>query len=124
VNLGAGTTTSNLKNTYGTVALWTPDGVRDTGLQFLGTLFGDHSKTGICLPLTTGSVIGAGANVVGRMPGKVVAPFAWGELGRFETFRVDKFLEVAERVMGRRSVTLGARARRQLAASHAARWSE
>jgi UDP-N-acetylglucosamine diphosphorylase/glucosamine-1-phosphate N-acetyltransferase len=124
VNLGAGTTTSNLKNTYGTVALWTPDGVRDTGLQFLGTLFGDHSKTGICLPLTTGSVIGAGANVVGRMPGKVVAPFAWGEPGRFETFRVDKFLEVAEKVMGRRSVTLGARTRRQLAASYAARWSE
>ena len=124
VNLGAGTTTSNLKNTYGSVALWTPDGVRDTGLQFLGTLFGDHSKTGICLPLTTGTVIGAGASVVGRMPGKVVAPFAWGEPGRFETFRVDKFLEVAERVMSRRSMTLGARARRQLAASHAARWSE
>ena len=53
VNLGAGTTTSNLKNTYGSVALWTPDGVRDTGLQFLGTLFGDHAKTGIGLTLTT-----------------------------------------------------------------------
>ena len=31
VNLGSGTTTSNLKNTYGTVALWTPQGTRDTG---------------------------------------------------------------------------------------------
>jgi len=46
VNLGAGTVTSNLKNTYGTVALWTPTGVRDTGMQFLGTMFGDHVKTG------------------------------------------------------------------------------
>ena len=123
VNLGAGTTTSNLKNTYGAVSLWTPDGVRDTGLQFLGSLFGDHAKTGINLSLTTGSVIGAGANVVGRMPPKVVPPFAWGEPGGFETYRVEKFLEVVERVMARRSMTLGARARKQLAASHAARWS-
>ena len=65
MNLGAGTITSNLKNTYGTVALWTPSGVRDTGMQFLGTLFGDHVKTGIGLRLTTGTVLGAGANVYG-----------------------------------------------------------
>jgi UDP-N-acetylglucosamine diphosphorylase / glucose-1-phosphate thymidylyltransferase / UDP-N-acetylgalactosamine diphosphorylase / glucosamine-1-phosphate N-acetyltransferase / galactosamine-1-phosphate N-acetyltransferase len=45
-NLGAGTITSNLKNSYGGVALWTPDGVQDTGLQFLGSLLGDHVKTG------------------------------------------------------------------------------
>ena len=36
-------------------ALWTPAGVRDTGMQFLGTLFGDHAKTGIGLRLTTGT---------------------------------------------------------------------
>jgi len=44
VNLGAGTITSNLKNTYGPVQLWTPSGMRDTGMQFLGTFFGDHAK--------------------------------------------------------------------------------
>ena len=42
VNLGALTTTSNLKNTYGPVQLWTPSGIRSTGQQFVGTLFGDH----------------------------------------------------------------------------------
>ena len=73
VNLGAGTITSNLKNTYGTVGLWTPTGVRDTGMQFLGTMFGDHVKTGIGLRLTTGTVLGAGANVYGSMPPKVVS---------------------------------------------------
>src|SRR4029079_5154107 len=62
VNLGAGTTTSNLKNTYGTVQMWTPAGFRDTGLQFLGTMFGDHVKTGIGSMLTTGTILGAGAN--------------------------------------------------------------
>ena len=65
VNLGAGTTTSNLKNTYGPVHLWTPSGTRSTGLQFLGSLIGDHAKTGIGSMLTTGRVIGAGANIYG-----------------------------------------------------------
>jgi hypothetical protein len=119
VNLGAGTTTSNLKNTYGTVALWTPEGVRDSGLQFLGTLFGDHAKTGIGLRLTTGSVIGAGANVYGSvMPGKHVEPFAWGEAGALGAYRLDKFVAVAARAMARREVTLGADGRAQLAAAY------
>ena len=124
VNLGAGTITSNLKNTYGTVHLWTPSGVRDTEMQFLGTLFGDHAKTGIGTRLTTGCVLGAGANVFGsEMPPKAVSPFAWGETGDFETYRVDKFLEVAERMMARRHVELGEAMRGQLTRAHERRWS-
>lgn len=124
VNLGAGTTTSNLKNTYGSVTLWTPAGLRDTGLQFLGTLFGDHAKTGIGTRLTTGTVIGAGANVFGgAMPPKVVAPFAWGDGEPYQVYAVEKFLSVAEHVMSRRNVTFGERARRQLGEAHARRWS-
>lgn len=124
VNLGAGTTTSNLKNTYGAVALWTPDGVRDTGLQFLGTLFGDHVKTGIGLRLTTGCVLGAGANVVDRMPPKMVAPFAWGSGAPYATYALDKFLETAARVMARRHVPLDAAAERHLRGAFARRWSD
>ena len=60
----------------------------------------------------------------GAMPPKVVAPFAWGVAGTFETYRLDKFLEVAARVMARRSVALSERGRAQLAAAHAARWTE
>jgi len=124
VNLGASTVTSNLKNTYGSVSLWTPDGVRDTTLQFLGTMFGDHAKTGIGSRLTTGTVLGAGANVYGStMPPKAVPPFAWGERPPYATYRLDKFLEVAERMMARRHVQLSERSRRQLAASHEARWT-
>lgn len=123
VNLGAGTITSNLKNTYGTVALWTPEGVQDTGLLNLGTLFGDHAKTGIGLRLTTGTVIGTGANVYGSaMPPKVVPPFSWGDGAPYALYRADKFLDVAGRVMARRHVTLGERGRRWLAAVHEARW--
>jgi UDP-N-acetylglucosamine diphosphorylase/glucosamine-1-phosphate N-acetyltransferase len=106
VNLGAGTITSNLKNTYGTVALWTPDGVRDSGLQFLGTMFGDHVKTGIGLRLTTGCVLGAGANVFDTMPPKAVAPFSWGAGAPYEPFDAPKFVQTAERMMARRGVSL------------------
>jgi len=122
-NLGAGTITSNLKNSYGAVSLWTPRGVEETGLQFLGSLIGDHVKTGIGTLLTTGSVLGAGANVFGStMPPKVVAPFAWGEAPAWGSFALDRFLVVAERVMARRGVALTAGMRTHLAAMHAARW--
>jgi hypothetical protein len=123
-NLGASTVTSNLKNTYGSVALWTPQGVRDSGMQFLGTLFGDHAKTAIATRLTTGSVIGAGANVFATtMTSKVIAPFSWGGAsGDASVYAVDKFLSVAERVMSRRHVELTERGRRWLSAAHAARW--
>jgi UDP-N-acetylglucosamine diphosphorylase/glucosamine-1-phosphate N-acetyltransferase len=123
VNLGASTVTSNLKNTYGPVALWTPHGMRDTGMQFLGTMFGDHVKTAIGMRLSTGSVIGAGANVFGApMTPRVVAPFSWGAESSAPAYDVDKFLAVAERVMSRRQVTLGERARQWLTAAYAARW--
>jgi len=122
VNLGAETVTSNLKNTYHNVSLWTPDGLRDTNMQFLGTLFGDHVKTGINVPITTGTVLGAGANVMGGMPAKVVPPFSWCDGKSVKTYDLDKFLDVAARVMARRSVVLSERGREQLAASHAARW--
>jgi UDP-N-acetylglucosamine diphosphorylase/glucosamine-1-phosphate N-acetyltransferase len=123
-NLGAGTITSNLKNSYGPVSCWSPSGMRDTGMQFLGSLIGDHVKTGIGTRLTTGGVIGAGANCFGTpMPPKVVAPFAWGEAARWELFALDKFLEVVDRMMQRRGRSLSAAMRDCLAAAHAARWS-
>lgn len=124
VNLGAMTTTSNLKNTYGPVQLWTPTGVRSTGQQFLGTLFGDHVKTGIGTMLSTGTVMGAGASIFGgNVPAKVVPPFAWGDHEPYDTYDVTRFLAVAERVMSRRQVELGDKARKHLAEAHKRRWS-
>lgn len=107
VNLGASTVTSNLKNTYGPVALWTPQGTVTTPLQFLGTLFGDHVKTGIGLCITTGSVLGCGANVFGSNAPKMVPPFAWGDGAPYASYDVDKFVEATARVMARRACVLG-----------------
>lgn len=122
VNLGASTVTSNLKNTYGAVQLWTPGGMRSTGMQFLGALFGDHAKTAIGTRLTTGCVVGVGANVVepGLTP-KVVAPFRWGEGDA--VYDPERFVGVAERMMARRGVSLGEGGRRHLLRVFDQRWT-
>jgi UDP-N-acetylglucosamine diphosphorylase / glucose-1-phosphate thymidylyltransferase / UDP-N-acetylgalactosamine diphosphorylase / glucosamine-1-phosphate N-acetyltransferase / galactosamine-1-phosphate N-acetyltransferase len=102
-NLGAGTVTSNLKNTYGPVSF----NGEATGLQFLGSLVGDHAKTGILTRLTTGSCIGAGANVISDdVVRNVVPPFSFGSSG--ERYERDRFFETAVRVMARRQVTMSA----------------
>ncbi len=109
VNLGAGTTNSNLRNDYGTVRVTTPEGRIDTGLLKLGCLIGDHVKTGIGTTLNTGSVLGAGSNVFGGvMPPALVPPFSWGAGADLTEYRLDKFLEVTERVLARRGLELTA----------------
>jgi UDP-N-acetylglucosamine diphosphorylase/glucosamine-1-phosphate N-acetyltransferase len=103
VNLGAGTTTSNLKNTYGPVRLEVGGARIETGRSNLGTLFGDHAKTAIGTLLATGTVVGAGANVFGApTPPKHVPAFAWGCAG--ERVSEEGFLTVARRVLARREV--------------------
>ena len=102
-NLGAGTTTSNLKNTYGPIRL-EPAGARiETGRTFLGSLIGDHAKTAIGTMLATGTVVGAGASVFGtaNVP-KYVPALAWGCAGERQT--EDGFLRTAGRVMPRRDI--------------------
>jgi len=70
VNLGAGTTNSNLLNTYSQVVMkLEPNGRRhSTGLTFLGTIFGDHVKTAICTRIMTGTVFGTGAMIATTAP--------------------------------------------------------
>ena len=114
-NLGAGTITSNLKNTYGNVRLDLGGSLVDTGRQYLGTLVGDHVKTAIGTMLGTGTVLGLGANIFGDgRPAKYLPPFAWGLGG--ERMREDGFLAVAERVMPRRQVTMDEGVRTMLGA--------
>lgn len=105
VNLGAGTTTSNLKNTYGDVRLEVGGTRFETGRQFLGSLIADHAKTAIGTMLSTGTVIGAGANVFGGAVPKWVRPFAWGVVGE-ELVTEAGFLTIASRVLPRRQVEL------------------
>jgi len=104
VNLGAGTITSNLKNTYGPVRLDVAGAAIETGHMFLGSLIGDHAKTAIGTLLGTGTVVGAGASVFnGARAPKWVPPFSWGGDGA-DRLRRDGFLAIVERVLPRRNV--------------------
>jgi UDP-N-acetylglucosamine diphosphorylase/glucosamine-1-phosphate N-acetyltransferase len=115
VNLGAFTTNSDLKNNYGAIKVWTPHGLQDTGRMKMGCLIGDHVKTGIGLLLTTGIVVGAGANLYGTtMPPRYVEPFSWGEGSNLVEYRLTQFVDTAAKAMARRGVELDDRGRRHL----------
>ncbi len=116
-NLGAGTITSNLKNTYGPVRVTLGATRYETGLTFLGSLIGDHVKTAIGTMLPTGCVIGVGANLFGsRRPPSEVPAFAWGLDEPGVVMECGRFVEIAGRVLPRRDVAVDDRTRRYLAA--------
>jgi UDP-N-acetylglucosamine diphosphorylase/glucosamine-1-phosphate N-acetyltransferase len=105
-NFGADTNTSNLKNNYGNVKLWNyrVNDLVDTGRQFCGLMMGDHVKCSINTMFNTGTVVGVGVNLFGNgfLP-KVVPSFAWGGAEGFTTFNLNKMIELAYKVMERRS---------------------
>lgn len=113
-NLGAGTTNSNLLNTYGdVVARATPDGpLERTGLQFLGCVIGDHVKTAICTRIMTGAILGTGTMYAASAAANgTLPPYGWvtdeSPPGK-KFFRMEKFLEIAQTVMARRKVAMDA----------------
>ncbi len=107
VNIGAGTITSDLKNTYGTIRVSLNGVGVETGQCFIGSFIGDHSKTGIGTILPTGCVIGVASHVfaTSAVP-KFVPSFAWLTDAGMTEYRVDKAVHIARTVMGRRDVTL------------------
>lgn len=108
-NLGADTNTSNLKNNYLPVKIWSyiKEGFEDTGAQFCGLIMGDHSKSGINTMFNTGTVVGVGANIFGDgFPRSFIPSFSWGGASGFTTHQINKALETAEIVMSRRNQRL------------------
>lgn len=108
-NIGADTNTSNLKNNYEPVKLWdyTTDTFAKTGLQFLGLIMGDHSKCAINTMFNTGTVVGVSSNVFGAgFPRNFVPSFSWGGPAGFDTYPYSKAAETANRVLGRRNMSL------------------
>ena len=98
-NLGAGTTNSNLLNTYGQVVI---DRQR-TGEVFMGCVLGDHVRTAIGTRIMTGTVVGTGTMWAATVPivGRV-GPMRWVTDAGEKDYRPEKFLEVAQAAMARR----------------------
>ena len=112
VNLGALTTTSDLKNTYGEIDVFLRGNRVQTGLTFLGALIGDHTKTAIGTCLSTGTVIGINSSIhdIGAFPPKEISSFSWGTKKSEDAinyiYELDKALAIAEIVMNRRGKTI------------------
>jgi UDP-N-acetylglucosamine diphosphorylase/glucosamine-1-phosphate N-acetyltransferase len=104
VNLGAGTTTSNLKNTYGEITMnMGSAGEVSTGRRKLGSLIGDHTKTAILTRLMTGTYVGFCSMLSTSAPASRFVPSYtfWTERGA-EPYRMDKAIEVTRRSFERR----------------------
>ncbi len=107
VNLGAGTSNSDLKNTYGSVRVALTGAAIDTGRMFVGSFIADHAKTAINVSLPTGAVVGFASNVnVSRFADKFTPSFAWCTDGGRTGYDPARALDVAKKAMSRRNVAM------------------
>ena len=108
VNLGAMTTNSDLKNNYSNIKVVLNGKEIDTGLIKVGSMIGNHVKTGIGTLLNTGMYIGLGSNIFGggMVKEKFVPSFCWGGVEGFAEYKLEKMIDTAEIVMKRRGVKL------------------
>ena len=126
VNLGALTTTSDLKNNYGAVRVWVDGNMVDSGSPKVGAFVGAHVKTGIGTLLPTGASVGTAANLFGggRFAPKQVASFAWWDGEAFAEHELERCLATARVATSRRARDLTPGAEAALRALHAATVAE
>ncbi|RPI65823.1 MAG: transferase, partial [Ignavibacteriales bacterium] len=104
VNIGADTNCSDLKNNYGPVKFYNNGDMINSGLQFLGLIMGDHSKTAINTMFNTGTIVGFSCNIFGAgFPAKYIPSFSWGGADSITTYDIHKSIETAKRVLSRRN---------------------
>jgi UDP-N-acetylglucosamine diphosphorylase / glucose-1-phosphate thymidylyltransferase / UDP-N-acetylgalactosamine diphosphorylase / glucosamine-1-phosphate N-acetyltransferase / galactosamine-1-phosphate N-acetyltransferase len=109
VNLGAGTTTSNLKNNYSQIAVNLGNETHKTGSIFLGSIIGDHTKTSINTSLNTGSMIGIFCNLYGcGFHDKLIKSFTWSDADnkKFMKYEIDKAVLTGKFSMLRRKINM------------------
>ncbi len=121
VNVGAMTSTSDLKNDYSTVKMPLQGQMIDSGITKVGSFIGDHSKTALDSMFNTGSSVGIMAMVVpgGRLLPRFVPSFSsviWGELSSPQA--LDTAIDTARIVMQRRGQMLSPVAERLLRIVH------
>ncbi|MFH1712772.1 MAG: hypothetical protein ABH896_01100 [Candidatus Jacksonbacteria bacterium] len=126
VNLGAGTSTSNLKNTYGNVKCQmslqyggqanvksnpnvkcqTAQGVEkiDTGQQFLGCVIGDYTKAAINTSIYTGKIIGVCAQLFGVIDENVGSFVMKLPNSQKQEFELDAAIRCQKRMFERRGI--------------------
>lgn len=107
VNLGAGSTVSNLKNTYGNIRLNLGGKKADTGMLKLGPVVGDMAKLSIGALVYAGRSVGAGSQVSG-LAAEDVPSFSFYDSGSGKKVELllESVLETQRRMMERRGLTM------------------
>lgn len=103
-NIGAMTTTSDLKMTYGNIKMNNGNGKANTGLSKLGSFFADMCKTSIGTLVYSGRRIGVSSHLHGLVANDVPSFTIYGKgIGaRNVELRLDSALETQRKMMSRR----------------------
>jgi UDP-N-acetylglucosamine diphosphorylase/glucosamine-1-phosphate N-acetyltransferase len=109
VNIGAMTTTSDLKMTYGNIKM--NSGIKDkvdTGLNKIGSFFADMVKTSIGTLIYSGRRIGVSSHLHGLVARDVPSFTIYGtSIGvRNVELELDSVIETQKKMMGRRNQTM------------------
>lgn len=105
INLGAGTCNSDLKNTYGKINIQYGDNKVATGMQFLGCVMGDYSKSAINTSIFTGKVIGVCSMLYGFVTSNVPSFVNYARLfGQTAPLPADVMINTQQRMFSRRKV--------------------
>ncbi len=110
VNIGAGTTTSDLKNTYGTIRVYLGSERIETNLIKLGACIGDHCKTSIGCLIYSGVSIGTASHIHGVVTKNVPSftIFLEGIGGRNIELNLESAILTYRRMCRRRNVEASA----------------
>jgi glucose-1-phosphate thymidylyltransferase len=105
VNLGAGTSNSDLKNTYGEIRV-EYDGRRlDTGMQFFGCVIGDFAKSAINTSIFTGKSVGVASMLYGYVGQNVPCFCNYAKLfGQVTEVGLEQAITTQKRMFERRGV--------------------
>lgn len=105
INLGAGTCNSDLKNTYGEVMMEYGGRKVGTGMQFVGCVIGDYSKSAINTSIFTGKTIGSCSMVYGFVTTNVPSFVNYARsFGQVTETGVDVLIATQARMFNRRNV--------------------
>lgn len=107
-NLAAGTTTGDLRFDYQPVSVQVGDTEIPTGRTKVGSIIGDHAKTGLGVLLDCGSTLGCFAQVLptGTLAPRSVPAFHRAGPRGVKALNSDRVLETADVVMRRRGRAL------------------
>ncbi|MCU0959147.1 MAG: glucose-1-phosphate thymidylyltransferase [Pirellulaceae bacterium] len=106
INLGAGTCNSDLKNTYGEVKMDYAGRKVPTGMQFVGCIMGDYSKSAINTGIFTGKTVGVCSMLYGFVTTNVPSFVNYARLfGQVTELPPDVMIATQRRMFARRKVS-------------------